>query len=99
MSTVRLRDDDSSTGTAIATVLIGAVAGFAVGVYLAQRLGGFSGIAGRLRRAGKDKDDAYYEAAGEDFPDTDEYEPAAWDDEDIAEHADEDAEHADTAFK
>src|SRR5262245_58000952 len=69
MPTVRLRDDDSSAGSAIATVLIGAVAGFAVGVYLAQRVGGFSGIAGKLRRAKADLEASYYAAAGEDFLD------------------------------
>lgn len=68
MSTVRYREDESSTGTTIATVLLGAVAGFAVGMYVAQRLGGFSGIASRLRRPSPKTDgETYYAAAGEDF--------------------------------
>ena len=46
----RFRDDDSSTGTTVASVLLGAVAGFAVGMYVAQRVGGFSGLTARLRR-------------------------------------------------
>ena len=50
MSPLRYRDDDSSTGT-IATVMLGALAGFAVGMFVAQRLGGFNGIATRLKRA------------------------------------------------
>lgn len=50
MSPFRYRDDDSSTGTTIATVLLGAAAGFAVGMYVAQRVGGFSGLATRLKR-------------------------------------------------
>jgi len=48
----RYRDDESSTGTTIATVLLGAMAGFAVGMYVAQRVGGFRGLTARLRRTG-----------------------------------------------
>jgi len=73
MPTVRLRDEESSTGSTAVTVLLGALAGFAVGIYVAQRMGGFSGIASRLRRRpAKDQAEAYYEAAGEDFLDADE---------------------------
>jgi osmotically-inducible protein OsmY len=43
--------DDSSTGSTIATVLLGAVAGFAVGMYVAQRVGGLSGLKSRLKKA------------------------------------------------
>jgi BON domain len=50
MSPFRYRDDDSSTGTAIAGVLLGAIAGFAVGMFVAQRVGGFSGIAARIKK-------------------------------------------------
>ena len=46
----RFRDDDSSTGTTVATALLGALAGFAVGMYVAQRVGGFSGLTARIRR-------------------------------------------------
>lgn len=52
MSRFRFRDEESSKGTTIATVLIGAVAGFAVGMYVAQRVGGFSGLAARLKKRG-----------------------------------------------
>src|SRR4051812_29300972 len=44
-------DDDSSPVATMATVLIGAVAGFAVGMYVAQRMGGFDGIKARLTRS------------------------------------------------
>jgi hypothetical protein len=37
-------DDDSSLGGTITTALIGAVAGFAVGMLVAQRVGGFGGL-------------------------------------------------------
>src|SRR5919198_3067486 len=56
MSPFRYRDDDSTTGTTIASVLIGAVTGFAVGMYVAQRVGGLTGLkAGLTRRLRKDK--------------------------------------------
>lgn len=52
MSPFRYRDDEeSSTGTVLG-VLAGAVAGFAVGMLVAQRVGGMSGLASKLRRRG-----------------------------------------------
>ncbi len=50
MPRYRFRDDDSSTGSTIVTVLLGAVAGFAVGMYVAQRVGGFAGLKSRLKK-------------------------------------------------
>src|SRR5437867_2494247 len=55
MPPFRYRDNDSSTGTTIASVLLGAIAGFAVGMYVAQRVGGFSGLTARFR--GRSKND------------------------------------------
>ena len=52
MSPFRYRDDDSSTGSTVAGVLLGAIAGFAVGMYVAQRVGGLSGLTSRFRRRG-----------------------------------------------
>jgi len=52
MSPFRYRDEESSTGPAIAGVLLGAIAGFAVGMFVAQRVGGFSGIKARLQKRG-----------------------------------------------
>ena len=49
MSPFRYRDDDSSSGTVMG-VLVGAIAGFAVGMLVAQRVGGFGGLRSRLRR-------------------------------------------------
>jgi hypothetical protein len=49
MSSYRYRDE-SSTGTAVASVLIGAVAGFAVGMFVAQRVGGFGGLSAKFRK-------------------------------------------------
>jgi hypothetical protein len=66
-------DDDSSTGTGIATVLLGAVAGFAVGMFVAQRVGGFSGLAQSLRgrRSSEDAADATTPSVADDFADFD----------------------------
>jgi hypothetical protein len=41
--------DEGSTGTSIGTVLLGAVAGFAVGMFVAQRVGGLDGLTKKLR--------------------------------------------------
>lgn len=41
--------DESSTGTSIAGVLLGAVAGFAVGMFVAQRVGGLDGLTKKLK--------------------------------------------------
>src|SRR5690349_18722344 len=51
MSPFRYRDDESSTGT-IVGVLVGAIAGFTAGMFVAQRVGGFSGLTSRIRRRG-----------------------------------------------
>jgi hypothetical protein len=58
MPRFRYRDRSSSTGSTIATVLLGAVAGFAVGMYVAQRVGGISGLTSRLKRGVKPAGDA-----------------------------------------
>ena len=49
MSPFRYRDDDSSTGSTVTGVVLGAIAGFAVGMYVAQRVGGFGGLTQRFR--------------------------------------------------
>jgi len=55
MSHLRFQDEDeSSTAGTITSVLLGAVAGFAVGMFVAQRVGGFSGIANRMRRGAEE---------------------------------------------
>ena len=71
MPTVRYREEDSGSGTSLPVILLGAMAGFAVGMLVAQRLGGFGGLASRLRRSAASVDDgredALYETAGEGF--------------------------------
>ena len=62
MRRYRIHEDESSTGTSVATIMIGALAGFAVGMFVAQRFGGFKGIANRFR-----KGDAGDEAGRFDF--------------------------------
>ena len=48
MATIRYRDRESSTSGAI-FVAVGALAGLAAGVLLAQRYGGLSGLTQRVR--------------------------------------------------
>lgn len=75
MSYLRFRDEDeSSVAGTVTTVLLGALAGFAVGMVVAQKVGGFRGLAERLRR-GKPAatDDAGAPAVADDFADYDEY--------------------------
>ena len=49
MSPLRYRDDERSSGSTITPVLVGALAGFAVGLLVSKRLGGLSGVRARLR--------------------------------------------------
>ncbi|HYC51068.1 MAG TPA: BON domain-containing protein [Gemmatimonadaceae bacterium] len=58
MSRFRYRDEESSTGSTVASVLLGAAAGFAVGMFVAQRSGGFDGIAARFRKKLQGDEDA-----------------------------------------
>jgi BON domain len=50
MSPLRFREDESSSTSTVLGVLVGAVAGFAVGMFVAQRVGGLSGLKSKLRR-------------------------------------------------
>ena len=64
MSRFRYRDDDSSYSSTVLGVLVGALAGFAAGMVVAQRVGGFSGLRDRLRRRGPARDERLHEAHG-----------------------------------
>jgi hypothetical protein len=57
MSPIRYRDESPSVGGTLASVIAGALAGFAVGVVVAQKMGGLSGIATRISRRFPDLDD------------------------------------------
>ena len=74
MSYLRFRDeDDSNIAGTVTSVLLGALAGFAVGMVVAQRVGGFSGLADKVRRRGKgDAQAADGPAVADDFADFDE---------------------------
>ena len=78
MSYLRFRDeDDSSVAGTVTSVLLGAVAGFAVGMYVAQRVGGFSGLAAKVRRRGAvdaGASESATPAVADDFAEYDEYE-------------------------
>lgn len=53
MSPFRYREEESSSTGTILGVLAGAVAGFAVGMIVAQRVGGFSGLKSKIARRGE----------------------------------------------
>ena len=76
MSYLRFKDeDDSSIAGTVAPVLLGALAGFAVGMIVAQRVGGFKGIADKVRRRTKGAADAISSpTVADDFADYDEFE-------------------------
>jgi hypothetical protein len=77
MSYLRFQDeDDSSTAGTVTSVLLGAVAGFAVGMFVAQRVGGFSGLAGRMRRGAEQAGERLgrHHAVADDFADYDDFE-------------------------
>lgn len=49
MKRIRLHDDESSIGGIAAGVTLGALAGFIVGVVVAQKVGGFAGLSSSIR--------------------------------------------------
>jgi hypothetical protein len=57
MSPIRYRDESLSIGGIVASITAGALAGFAVGVVVAQKMGGLSGIAARISRRFPEIDD------------------------------------------
>jgi len=63
MSRFRYHEDDSSSAGTIVGVLVGAIAGFAAGMFVAQRVGGLSGLRAKLRRPKLTDDDARLGAA------------------------------------
>ncbi|MDB4913512.1 MAG: transport-associated protein [Gemmatimonadetes bacterium] len=72
MSYLRFRDEEEShVGGTVATVLLGALAGFAVGMYVSQRVGGFSGLATKVKRRGASGEDTSTSAppVADDFAD------------------------------
>jgi hypothetical protein len=84
MSYLRFQDeDDSSVAGTVTSVLLGALAGFAVGMVVAQRVGGFSGLADKFRR-GKpaSNDETSSPTVADDFAEYEEY-----DDDEIEETA------------
>jgi hypothetical protein len=75
MPYLRFEDDESSMTGTVTSVLLGAVAGFAVGMLVAQRVGGFSGLADKVRRRSRlaeDEAEASAPAVADDFSEYDE---------------------------
>ena len=81
MSFLRFQEEeDSSSSATVAGVLIGALAGFAVGMYVSQRVGGFGGLAARVRR--------HRAAAGDTLPPVaDDFIDDAFEDDEIEEES------------
>jgi osmotically-inducible protein OsmY len=101
MKRIRLHDDEPSVGSIAAGVTLGALAGFVVGVVVAQRVGGLSGLSARLRERfsglvhrGQEEIEALA-GAEHDEDVEDEYE----DDFDEDESADDSAERGDSALE
>ncbi len=69
MRRIRFHDDESSAGSVIASLAVGALAGFTVGVLVAQKMGGLAGITSRLKARMKDAGELL---AGDDEFDEDE---------------------------
>lgn len=71
MSRFRFRDDEPSSTSTIIGVLAGAIGGFALGMYISQRVGGFEGLASRFKaRKGSAPGEApQLEDDGEEFDD------------------------------
>ena len=65
----RYRDEESSVGSTVATALLGAVAGFAVGMFVAQRVGGLNGLTERFRKrvGGEDGARRTFEFSGDEY--------------------------------
>lgn len=69
MARIRYRDEESRSGTLV-SVVIGALAGFAVGALVVQRMGGISGVKNRLRRRdGADLEEGTYAGHGAEVGD------------------------------
>jgi hypothetical protein len=73
MPYLRFEDDDASVAGTVTSVLLGAVAGFAVGMLVAQRVGGFTGLADAVRRRGRrsEETDEAGPAVADDFSEFD----------------------------
>lgn len=77
MSYLRFQDEDeSSAAGTVTSVLLGAVAGFAVGMLVAQRVGGLSGLANRVRGSLPDVGElaGSQPVVADDYADYDDYE-------------------------
>ena len=75
MSPLRYRDDEPSASRTVTAMFVGALAGFAVGVLVSKRVGGWSGLRARLRALAEGPAEATRHAAevGEYYDEDDEY--------------------------
>jgi hypothetical protein len=90
MKRIRFQDDEPSIGGIAAGVTLGALAGFVVGVVVAQRVGGLSGLSSRIRERFESL--THRGNGAESFADTERDEGEEYDDEENDEGFDSDAE-------
>jgi hypothetical protein len=63
---IRVNDEDESGPGGLLMLAVGALAGFAAGVYLSQRFGGVAGVTAKLRSRFRAESDEQHEGHGED---------------------------------
>lgn len=86
MSRYRIRYEEPESGGTFASLVIGAVAGFAVGMIVAQKSGGIAGITARVKHRWAELE----ENEGDELPETDAARESSFDDDlDEAEREDE----------
>jgi hypothetical protein len=76
MSPLRYRDDERSISSTVTSILVGALAGFAVGVLVSKRIGGWPGLRARLRALGGPAEATRHGAEVGEFYDEGEYDVA-----------------------
>ena len=96
MSPLRYRDDDRSTSSTVTSVLVGALAGFAVGVLVSKRVGGWSGLRARLRALAGPAEATRHAAEVGEFYDDEEYDS---EDDEIEEEGERDEELEDRVLE
>jgi hypothetical protein len=70
----RYRDEESSSTSTILGVLAGAIGGFALGMYVAQRVGGIEGLTSKFRRPKSGQPMVGVSTASEDYDEFDDIE-------------------------
>lgn len=99
MTPFRYRDEESSSTGSVLGILVGAVAGFAVGMYVAQRVGGIEGLTAKLRRRGARKTEDTLRGAHAAQENEDEFEDIEEDELEVEDYDESLEEHVLEAFR